>query len=198
MVQAGSVSTLAIVSAADPCYDAPTSLKWADLQKSIKTVIHVGFRDRTATARAATWSVPGTHYLEQWGDVRSMSGVYSIVQPMIMPLFGGVSDLEFFSLLASDTPVAVKVEPVAPAAPMNGALPEESKDPGYLAVRETFAALAALAAGEVEVAWSLALRDGLLAGTRWPAFAGAPKHASVATLAGGFQTPRPRRRTPLR
>ena len=183
-VQAGSVTTLAIVSAADPCYDAPTSLKWADLQKSIKTVVHVGFRDRTATARAATWSVPGTHYLEQWGDVRSMSGVYSIVQPMIMPLLGGVSDLEFLSLLASDTPVAVKVEPVAPAAPMNGAVPEESKDPGYLAVRETFAALAT---GEVEVAWSLALRDGLLAGTRWPAFTGALKPASVATLAGGFQ-----------
>ena len=140
--------------------------------------------EETATARAATWSVPGTHYLEQWGDVRSMSGVYSIVQPMIMPLFGGVSDLEFLSLLASDTPVAVKVEPVAPAAPMNGAVPEESKDPGYLAVRETFAALAT---GEVEVAWSLALRDGLLAGTRWPAFTGALKPASVATLVGGFQ-----------
>ena len=69
---------------------------------------------------------------------------------------------------------------MAPAAPMNGAVPEESKDPGYLAVRETFAALAT---GEVEVAWSLALRDGLLAGTRWPAFTGALKPASVATLA---------------
>jgi len=182
-VEAKSVTTLALVSAADPCYDAPVSLKWAKLQKSIPTVIHVGVRDRTATARAATWSVPGTHYLEQWGDVRSMSGVYSVVQPMILPLFGGVSDLEFLSLLAADGPVAVKVETPAPALPINGATPEESKDPGYLAVRETFASLAQ---GEVETAWSLALRDGLLAGTRWPAFTGAFQAGGVSALLSAF------------
>jgi molybdopterin-containing oxidoreductase family iron-sulfur binding subunit len=183
-VAANAVTTLAIVSAADPCYDAPASLKWAELQKSIPTVIHVGFRDRTGTARAATWSAPGTHYLEQWGDVRSVSGVYSVIQPMILPLYGGVSDLEFLSLLASDGPVAVKVEAPAPAAPMNGALPEESKDPGYVAVRETFAGLAQ---GDVEVAWSAALRDGLLAGTRWPAFSGALQPSAATTLLGSFQ-----------
>ncbi|MFN0125413.1 MAG: TAT-variant-translocated molybdopterin oxidoreductase [Verrucomicrobiales bacterium] len=178
------VTTLAIVSTADPCYDAPASLNWAALQKSIPTVIHVGFRDRTATARAATWSVPGTHYLEQWGDVRALSGVYSIVQPMILPLFGGVSDLEFLTLLASDTPVAVKVEPPPPAAPINGLPPEESKDPGYLAVRETFAGLAQ---GDMETAWSTALRDGLLAGTSWPAFTGAPQGSAVTALLAGYK-----------
>ncbi len=182
-VSAGSVSTLAIVSAADPCYDAPVSLRWAELQKSIPTVIHVGFRDRTATARAATWSVPGTHYLEQWGDVRSLSGVYSVVQPMILPLYGGVSDIEFLTLLASDAPVAVKVEPPPPAAPINGLPPEDSKDPGYLAVRETFAPLAQ---GDVDTAWSAALRDGLLAGTKWPAFAGAAQASAVTALVTGF------------
>ena len=30
--------------------------------------IHVGVRDLCATARAATWHVPGAHYLESWGD----------------------------------------------------------------------------------------------------------------------------------
>ena len=183
-VAGGSVTTLALVTAADPCYDAPASLKWAELQKTIPTVIHVGFRDRTATARAATWSVPGTHYLEQWGDVRSMSGVYSVVQPMIQPLFGGVSDLEFLSMLAADGPLAVTVEAPAPAAPMNGATPEESKDPGYLAVRETFASLVQ---GEVDVAWSTALRDGLVAGTQWPAFSGALQLPAARLLASGFK-----------
>jgi MoCo/4Fe-4S cofactor protein with predicted Tat translocation signal len=183
-VAAKAVTTLAIVSAADPCYDAPAALKWADLQKSVPTVIHVGFRDRTATARAATWTVPGTHYLEQWGDVRSLSGVYSVVQPMILPLFGGVSDLEFLTLLASDAPVAVKVEAPVPALPINGAVPEDSKDAGYLAVRETFATLAQ---GDIDAAWSLALRDGLLAGSKWPAFTGGLQASAVTALLGGFK-----------
>ena len=177
------VAILAIISAADPCYDAPASLKWEEKQKSIPTVISVAFRDMTATARASHWVVPGTHYLEQWGDLRSLSGVYSVIQPMIQPLYGGISDLEFLSWLASDEPVAVKPEEVPPAAPMNGALPEESKDPGYLAVRETFAALAPQ---ETETAWSNALRDGLLPGTKWPDFGSALNAAAATPVLSAF------------
>jgi MoCo/4Fe-4S cofactor protein with predicted Tat translocation signal len=180
---AKEVTTLAIVSAADPCYDAPAGLKWAEVQRAIPMVIHVGSRHRTATARAAHWHVPGTHYLEQWGDVRSMSGVYSIVQPMILPLFAGVSDLEFLILLSSDQPVAVKPQLPPPAAPINGIPPEDSKDPVYLAVRETFATLAP---SDTENAWITALRDGLLAGSTWPAFAGTARTETLPAALSQF------------
>lgn len=182
-IDEGKVSSLLIVSAADPVYDAPAELKWGDKQKAVPTVIHVGFRDQTETARAAHWHVPGTHYLEQWGDLRSASGVYSVIQPMIEPLLGGVSDLQFLSLLLSDAPVAAEAaapveasEEAASAIPANGSLPEPPKDPGYLAVRETFKILVP---ENTEAVWANTLRDGFLAGVKWPN-ATATLNASVA------------------
>ncbi len=185
---AKEISTLAIVSAADPAFDAPSDLKWADVQKAIPNVIHLGTRHRTATSRLAKWQVPGTHYLEQWGDVRSLSGVYSVVQPMIQPLFGGMSDLEFLALVAQDTPAAVKVELPPPAAPMNGAHPEESTDPGYLAVRETFATLVQ---GDSTAAWNQAVRDGFLKDSVWPAFSGTPNGGAIAAALAKFNDAAP-------
>ena len=175
------VFTLAIVGAADPMFDAPADLDWPAAQAAIESVIHVGFRDRTPTARAAQWHVPGTHFLEQWGDVRSMSGVYSVVQPMILPLFGGVSDLEFLSWLVTDDPLLKEEKPAAPTLPVNGAVPEDPKDPMYLAVRETFNALAA--GKDIETAWSQTLRDGFLPGSEWPAVEASTGGISANSLA---------------
>ncbi|MGI8605250.1 MAG: TAT-variant-translocated molybdopterin oxidoreductase [Verrucomicrobiales bacterium] len=184
------INTLAIIGAADPAYDAPTDVNWPAAQSLIGSVIHVGFRHRSATARAAQWHVPGTHFLEEWGDVRSMSGVYSVIQPMILPLFGGVSDIEFLHWLSTPEPLLPKVETPALVAPANGALPEDSKDPAYLAVRETFAALAGTSA-DIDAAWGNVLRDGFLAQSQWPAFGGSINSAAIVEAVGKFSDVEP-------
>ena len=37
----------------------------------------------------AEWYIPRAHYLESWGDARAVGGTLSVVQPLILPLFGG-------------------------------------------------------------------------------------------------------------
>ncbi|RYD35759.1 MAG: hydrogenase, partial [Verrucomicrobiaceae bacterium] len=103
---AGGVDTLLVVSEGDPSLDTPADLKWAAVQAAIKNVVVLSTRHRTTLARTATWAVPATHFLEQWGDTRSFEGTYTIVQPMILPLFGNVSDHELLNALLSneDTP----------------------------------------------------------------------------------------------
>ncbi|NVK53858.1 MAG: TAT-variant-translocated molybdopterin oxidoreductase [Flavobacteriaceae bacterium] len=39
------------------------------------------------TASATAYALPTSHYLESWGDVSIKTGVYSLVQPTIQPLF---------------------------------------------------------------------------------------------------------------
>ena len=166
-IKANQVDTLVITTDADPVYDAP-SQNFGDLLKSVANVISVNARHKTATARAATWHVPGTHYLESWGDVRSSDGTYSIVQPMIMPLYGGISELSFLLDLMADPPKEGDAD--APAIPG-----VEPKGADLLAVEETFAEVAA-AAGLTDVpkAWDKALRDGFAAGTEYKAAAAQP------------------------
>ncbi len=184
----GEVTHLVMVGQTDPVYDALADIDWAKAQKAVKHVIHSGVRHRTATARAASWHVPGTHYLEQWGDLRGISGAVSVIQPMILPLYEGVSDIQLLSLLAAPpVPAAPAVPAPAPAAPANGALPEESKDTGYLAVRETFKLLAKPADEAAEaVAWTSFLRDGFIANSEWPAASASLNAAAVASGVASF------------
>ncbi|MDQ3314678.1 MAG: 4Fe-4S dicluster domain-containing protein, partial [Verrucomicrobiota bacterium] len=84
------------------------------------------------------WHIPAAHYLESWGDALTSEGAYLAIQPMILPLFGGVSDIEF----------------------LNDLLGQPRLDgPGL--VQETFRATAPL--GDLDVAWSKLLRDGFAA-----------------------------------
>jgi molybdopterin-containing oxidoreductase family iron-sulfur binding subunit len=174
---AGAVDTLLIVSEADPSFQAPADLKWPAAQDSIKTVIVHSTRHRTATARKASWAVPATHYLEQWGDTRGFEGTYSIVQPMILPLFGGVSDHELLNALLSneDTPPAKEFS-MAPA--LMGTV--EDPGPGYKLIRDTFAAVVA---GSNDDLWNNALRDGFVANTAYPAAAASFNAAPLSSLA---------------
>jgi molybdopterin-containing oxidoreductase family iron-sulfur binding subunit len=189
-VKSEEVKTLFILGQCDPCYDAPYDLSWPEVQKKIRTVFHLSTRHRTATARASRWHIPGTHFLEQWGDVRGLSGTYSVIQPMIMPLYGGISDIELISWLGQETPLTAPAPEAAPAAaPANGATPEAATDPLFLAVKETFGTLVK---ENIDDAWSQALKEGFVAKTEWPeATASVKNNALVTALSLFVDTPAP-------
>ena len=49
---------------------------------------------KTKLRRRGDWHLPAAHYLESWGDARTSDGTLVPVQPLIEPLFGGVTELE--------------------------------------------------------------------------------------------------------
>ncbi len=98
-MKGGSVSTLVILGG-NPAYDAPADLEFASAMKGLATTValttHVD-----ETARLAKWHLPSAHFLESWDDARAVDGTLSVVQPLILPLFGGKSATELMGLLAT-------------------------------------------------------------------------------------------------
>jgi MoCo/4Fe-4S cofactor protein with predicted Tat translocation signal len=141
-LSAGQVQTLVILGG-NPAYNAPVDLNWPQLQAKAKTVIRLGYYpDETSWNAAAhpdsQWDLPMAHYLESWGDGRTVDGTLVPIQPLIEPLFGGITELEVLALVGGLTP----------SSP-------------YEIVRETFRALG----GESENDWRKFLHDGFLAGS---------------------------------
>ncbi|MDB6116628.1 MAG: hydrogenase [Verrucomicrobiaceae bacterium] len=182
-INSGAVRTLLSFTCADPVFDAPTSLDFAKVVADKKvTVIHHGTRFN-ATAKIAALHIPATHYLEVWGDALTADGVYSIVQPMIQPLYNGVSENEIYLALLGKKKFVV-AKPAADAKPASApAGPVE--DPGYEAVRETFATVAG---GLDETKWNFTLRDGFLKGTQ-AAAGGGFNAGAVASLVSAGKVP---------
>jgi len=52
------------------------------------------------TGSASHWHFPLAHFLEAWGDAVASDGTLLSIQPLIAPLFGSLSDLEFLARLA--------------------------------------------------------------------------------------------------
>jgi molybdopterin-containing oxidoreductase family iron-sulfur binding subunit len=106
------------------------------------------------TYAASDWSIPKLHYLESWGDARTSDGSLVPIQPLIEPLFEGMTELELLARLA-------RLEP-------SGA---------YEIVRETFRGLT----GGGEEDWKRFLFNGFQEGSAakplevalvWPAVSG--------------------------
>ncbi|MEI6818786.1 MAG: TAT-variant-translocated molybdopterin oxidoreductase [Verrucomicrobiota bacterium] len=152
-IDAKVVDTLIVLTPSNPLYDAPADLKFAESYAKLKTSIHLGTRT-DATAHASTWHLPAAHYLESWSDARSASGAYTVVQPMILPLYKDcVSELELLlALLSGDGKL------------LNGEGDKGAASPAYTAVRTTFSAVG----GAGDTVWKKLLRDGFLAGSSYP------------------------------
>src|SRR5262249_36952624 len=88
----------------------------------------------------AEWHIPRAHYLESWGDARAVGGTLSVVQPMILPLFGGRSPVEVLGLMIAG-----------------------QDRPGYDIVRETWKPI--VGEDDFDKKWNRILHDGLLAGS---------------------------------
>ena len=99
-VKAGSVETLVIVGA-NPVYNAPADLEWAKLIGEVDKVFRLGYYE-DETGSLSRYHFPAAHYLESWGDVRTSDGTLVPVQPLIAPLFDGVSELDFLARWLGD------------------------------------------------------------------------------------------------
>jgi molybdopterin-containing oxidoreductase family iron-sulfur binding subunit len=79
------VQTLVIIGA-NPAYDAPGDLHFADALTTVPFSARLGTHD-DETAIRCTWRLPLSHQLESWSDLRAHEGSASIVQPLIRPLY---------------------------------------------------------------------------------------------------------------
>ena len=143
-MKSGEVKTL-VVLGGNPAYDAPADLDFAGALGKVEEVIHLGSHvDETGTL--ASWHVPSAHFLEAWDDARASCGTLSVVQPLILPLFGGKSAVEVMGLLATG-----------------------ADRPGYDLVRETWRGR--LGEADFERRWNRVLHDGVLPASALPAVA---------------------------
>ncbi len=96
---AGQVDTL-VVLGGNPAYDAPADLEFGHALKKVPATIHLGI-ERNETGVIAAWHLPEAHYLESWGDARTLDGSASIQQPLIQPLYGGRTASEVLALISA-------------------------------------------------------------------------------------------------
>jgi len=92
LLNQGAVNTLVILGS-NPVYSAPADFDWATAQAKAKTVVRLGYYE-DETFPLCTWHLPLSHYLESWGDARTSDGLLAPVQPLIQPLFGGITEIE--------------------------------------------------------------------------------------------------------
>ena len=138
---AGTVQTL-VVLGGNPVFDAPADLDFASAMAKVPHSIALGHSVDETSSRTE-WHIPRAHYLESWGDARAVGGTLSVVQPLILPLYGGRTAVEVLGLMVG------------------------GKDrPGYDIVRETWRPI--LGEGEFDRKWNRVLHDGLLAGSELP------------------------------
>ncbi|MEJ7602071.1 MAG: Fe-S-cluster-containing hydrogenase [Kofleriaceae bacterium] len=96
----GQVKTLVILGG-NPVYDAPADLDFTAALKNVELSLHLSdYLDETSLL--STWHVPRAHFLEAWGDTRTWDGTITIAQPLIAPMFGGVSAIEVISMLLGE------------------------------------------------------------------------------------------------
>ena len=143
-IGAGGVNTL-IVLGGNPAYTAPADLKFADALAKVENSIHLGLH-LDETAKACTWHLPMTHFLEEWGDLRTVEGITSVVQPMVQPLF---EQREHATRVTS-------------AIELVNFVTTGTERTGFDLVRETWKGL--LPAAEFESAWRVVLHDGVMRG----------------------------------
>jgi len=165
-IEQGSCETLVCLGT-NPVYDAPADLKFGELLKTKKpkVTVHVGYH-HDETAALCDWHFPLAHDLESWGDARAVDGTVSIQQPLVLPLHGGVSVLEFLGLLNQD-------------AGYEGLAYARDSIFGYELVRSHWQA----ASGAADFAtnwWPKALHDGLVANSQF-----APETVQVNLAAVG-------------
>jgi MoCo/4Fe-4S cofactor protein with predicted Tat translocation signal len=155
----GEVQTL-IICGGNPCYTAPADLQWTLTQRKARTVVRLGYYE-DETAAQCDWHIPAAHYLESWGDARTADSTVVSIQPLIAPLFDGMTVLELLARLAG----------------------LERPDP-YEITRETLAGL--VKGPNPEAEWKKFLHDGFLQGSASPTVQAPFRWAGIGALVKEF------------
>jgi len=96
-MEAGEVDSLVLFDS-NPLYSAPADLEFAERFRKVPWRLHWGeYVDETA--RLCHWHIPAAQALETWGDARAYDGSAALLQPLIQPLHGGKSALQFLNAL---------------------------------------------------------------------------------------------------
>jgi len=175
----GTCETLVFLGT-NPVHDAPADLGFGKLlaDKKPKTTIHVGLYE-DETAQLCDWHFPMAHDLEAWGDARAMDGTYSMQQPLVAPLFGGVSALEFLAFFNQDNAGDATWEDL----PLG-----RDTTFGYELVKQHWQEQT----GAVDFAtnwWPKALHEGVVAGGGLAAESAAVNGGAIAAAVGSWQQP---------
>ncbi len=101
-IKSGVVETLIIIGG-NPVYNAPIDFEFASALEKVKLRVHYALH-ANETSQLCHWQIPATHFLESWSDLRSIDGTISIVQPLIEPLYAGISVHELMGAVI-DQPV---------------------------------------------------------------------------------------------
>jgi MoCo/4Fe-4S cofactor protein with predicted Tat translocation signal len=97
-ISQGTVKTLFVLGG-NPAFNAPADLGFDGLLTQVEQVIRLGLHV-DETSAASTTHIPAAHFLESWGDSLAYDGTYLSQQPLILPLYGGISELELLAALA--------------------------------------------------------------------------------------------------
>jgi molybdopterin-containing oxidoreductase family iron-sulfur binding subunit len=150
-MNAGKVQWL-VMMGVNPIYTAPADLEFAAAFAKVPVTVHLGSHvDETGVL--SMWHLNKSHYLESWSDARAYDGTITIIQPMIDPLYGGVSAHNVLQALTDNPQLS-----------------------GYDVVQ---ANARTYIKGEFAAGWRKALHDGWVDGTAFEAKSGGPNDLHV-------------------
>lgn len=107
------IKTLFILGG-NPVYNAPADLKFREAIAGVDVVRFGYYEDETTYSitkinedgtvpadgrKFVKWHVPAAHFLEAWGDGTAADESHLSQQPMILPLFGGWSEIQLLNFL---------------------------------------------------------------------------------------------------
>lgn len=94
-----NVELVFLLDDSNPVWNAPEGMQLAQALHSTES-IHLGLY-ANETSAVCRWHLPGAHPLESWGVERDGRGRFCYRQPVILPLYGGISTAEILSGLLS-------------------------------------------------------------------------------------------------
>ena len=158
-MQSGKVAGLLIIGG-NPAYNAPTDLDFVGALAKVKSSVHLSMYD-DETSKHTNWHINRAHYLEAWGDSRSYDGTVTLAQPMVEPLYDGMSPVGVLKILAG-----------------------HDDDSNQDVVRRTLLAVAGSEATD-DKSWRRLLHDGFIPGSAPRPAAVQPKQFAATPLSDG-------------
>lgn len=96
------VETIIIIEA-NPIYDAPADLRFAENLRRVPFRVYQGLYENE-TSVLCEWQIPLSHYLETWNDPRAFDGTVSLTQPLVEPFYDSRSPQQMLAaVLGSST-----------------------------------------------------------------------------------------------